>query len=95
MVYEYCWYLLGLEQRFMDRFENPAPCETRLDNVLRYWTDFPAGYMAELGDLIDVVTIGANLGAFDPGGGYVFNNAHNVQVGAPPHLGRRPVRLRA
>jgi len=25
-----------------------------------------------------------NLDAFKPGGGYVFNNVHNIQVGVPP-----------
>jgi uroporphyrinogen decarboxylase len=25
-----------------------------------------------------------NLAAFKPGGGYVFNNVHNIQVGVPP-----------
>jgi uroporphyrinogen decarboxylase len=25
-----------------------------------------------------------NIAAFKPGGGYVFNNVHNIQVGVPP-----------
>ncbi|HOW17695.1 MAG TPA: uroporphyrinogen decarboxylase family protein, partial [Phycisphaerae bacterium] len=25
-----------------------------------------------------------NLEAFKPGGGYVFNNVHNIQAGVPP-----------
>jgi uroporphyrinogen decarboxylase len=25
-----------------------------------------------------------NLAAFMPGGGYVFNNVHNIQAGVPP-----------
>jgi len=25
-----------------------------------------------------------NLEIFKPGGGYVFNNVHNIQVGVPP-----------
>jgi uroporphyrinogen decarboxylase len=25
-----------------------------------------------------------NLAAFKPGGGYVFNNVHNIQAGVPP-----------
>ena len=26
----------------------------------------------------------ANLSVFKPGGGYVFNNVHNIQAGVPP-----------
>jgi uroporphyrinogen decarboxylase len=26
----------------------------------------------------------ANIEIFKPGGGYVFNNVHNIQVGVPP-----------
>jgi uroporphyrinogen decarboxylase len=25
-----------------------------------------------------------NVGIFKPGGGYVFNNVHNIQAGVPP-----------
>jgi uroporphyrinogen decarboxylase len=28
--------------------------------------------------------VGANLAAWKPGGGYVFNNVHNIQYGVPP-----------
>jgi uroporphyrinogen decarboxylase len=28
--------------------------------------------------------VGKNLKAFKPGGGYVFNNVHNIQKGVPP-----------
>jgi uroporphyrinogen decarboxylase len=28
--------------------------------------------------------VGENLKAFMPGGGYVFNNVHNIQAGVPP-----------
>lgn len=61
VVYEYCWYLRGLEQWFMDLLEHPAFCEKLLDRMLRYWTDFYTGFMAEVGDLVDVVMIGDDL----------------------------------
>ena len=61
VVYEICWYMRGLEQWFMDMIENPAFCEALLDQILRFWTDYFVGFMAEAGDIIDVVMIGDDL----------------------------------
>lgn len=61
VVYEICWYMRGLEQWFMDMIENPAFCEALLDQILRFWTDYYTGFMAEAGDIIDVVMIGDDL----------------------------------
>lgn len=61
VVYEYCWYLRGLEQWFTDMIEQPALCELLLDRMLAYWTGFYTAFLAEVGDLVDVVMIGDDL----------------------------------
>jgi len=61
VVYEICWYMRGLERWFTDMIENPTFCEALLDRTLQYWLDYFTGYMAEIGDLIDVVMIGDDL----------------------------------
>ncbi len=61
VVYEYCWYLRGLEQWFMDLVMDQTLCETLLDRMLAYWKGFYSGFMAEVGDLVDVVMIGDDL----------------------------------
>jgi uroporphyrinogen decarboxylase len=61
VVYEYCWYMRGLEQWFMDMIENPAFCEALLDRTLKFWLDYYTGFMAEVGDIVDVVMIGDDL----------------------------------
>lgn len=71
VVYEYCWYMRGLEQWFIDMIENPAFCEAVLDQTLQYWKDFYTGFLGQVGDLVDVVMIGDDLAGqrgplFDP-----------------------------
>ena len=61
VVYETCWYMRGLERWFMDMIENPAFCEALLDKMLKFWMDYYTGFMAEVGDLVDVVMIGDDL----------------------------------
>jgi uroporphyrinogen decarboxylase len=61
VVYEYCWYMRGLERWFMDTIENVDFCEALLDKTLKFWMDFHKGFMAEVGDLVDVVMIGDDL----------------------------------
>ncbi len=61
VIYESCWYLRGLERWFMDMIENPALCEVLLDRMLEYWKTFYTGFLAQVGDLIDVVMIGDDL----------------------------------
>jgi uroporphyrinogen decarboxylase len=61
VVYEYCWYMRGLEQWMMDMLENPEFCAALLDRTLQFWMDFYTGYMEEVGDLVDVVMIGDDL----------------------------------
>lgn len=61
VVYEICWYLRGLEQWFIDTIEYPDFCAALLDRTLRFWLDFYTGFLAEIGDLVDVVMIGDDL----------------------------------
>ncbi len=61
VVYEYCWYMRGLERWLMDLVENPAFCEALLDRILDYWTRFYTMLLREVGDLVDVVMIGDDL----------------------------------
>ncbi len=65
VVYEYCWYMRGLEQWFMDMIQNPAFCEALLDRTLKYWMDYYTGFMKQIGDLVDVVMIGDDLAGQD------------------------------
>lgn len=61
VVYEFCWYMRGLERWFMDMIENPAFCEALLDQTLKYWMDYATGFMGAVGDIVDVVMIGDDL----------------------------------
>ena len=61
VVYEVCWYMRGLEQWFIDMKTQPMFCEALLDRMLRFWMDFYTGFMAEVGDIIDVVMVGDDL----------------------------------
>ncbi|HUW18788.1 MAG TPA: uroporphyrinogen decarboxylase family protein [Sedimentisphaerales bacterium] len=61
VVYETCWYMRGLERWFLDMIENPAFCEVMLDKMLKFWVDYYTGFMAEVGDIIDIVMIGDDL----------------------------------
>jgi len=62
VVYEICWYLRGLERWFMDMIENPAFCEALLDRTLAFWLGYYTEFLREVGDLVDVVMIGDDIG---------------------------------
>ena len=51
----------GLERWFIDMIENPEFCEALLDKTLKFWLDYFDGFLAEVGDLVDVVMIGDDL----------------------------------
>jgi uroporphyrinogen decarboxylase len=61
VVYEICWYMRGLERWFMDTLENTDFCEALLNRTLKFWMDYYVGFMAEVGDIIDIVMIGDDL----------------------------------
>lgn len=62
VVYEICWYMRGLERWFMDTVENPDFCEALLDRTLAFWRGYYSEFMKEIGDLVDVVMIGDDIG---------------------------------
>ncbi len=62
VVYETCWYMRGLERWYMDTVENPAFCEALLDRMLHFWIGYYREFMKEIGDLVDVVMIGDDIG---------------------------------
>ena len=80
VVYEYCWYLRGLERWFMDMLEDPGFCGLLLDKMVEYWLDYYTGFMAEIGDIIDIVMIGDDLTGQ---GGPLFSPAFYRQVVKP------------
>ena len=61
VVYEYCWYMRGLERWFMDLVTQPEFCEALLDQTLKFWLDWCRLFLDEVGDLVDVVMIGDDL----------------------------------
>lgn len=62
VVYETCWYMRGLERWFMDMIENPDFCEALLDRMLKFWSDYFTAFMSEIGNVIDIVMIGDDIG---------------------------------
>ncbi len=72
VIYETCWYMRGLERWYMDMIENPRFCEALLDKMLTFWLDYYTPFMAEIGDIVDIVMIGDDLAGqhgplFSPG----------------------------
>ena len=61
VVYEFCWYMRGLERWFLDMLENRGFCEALLDRTLAYWKGFYSGFLKEVGDIVDVIMIGDDL----------------------------------
>ena len=61
VVYEICWYMRGLERWFTDMIENPGFCQALLDKTLKFWLDYFDVFLAEVGDLVDIVMIGDDL----------------------------------
>jgi len=62
VVYEICWYMRGLERWFTDMIDNPSFCEALLERTLAFWLDYYTGFMGEVGDLVDVIMIGDDIG---------------------------------
>jgi len=80
VVYEYCWYLRGLERWFMDMMEDPDFCELLLDKMLEYWLDYYTGFLSEIGDIVDIIMIGDDLAGQ---GGPLFSPDFYRQVVKP------------
>jgi uroporphyrinogen decarboxylase len=61
VVYEFCWYLRGLENLFTDMIEQPAVVEAIIDRTLQFWLDWFRLFLDEVGDIVDVIMIGDDL----------------------------------
>lgn len=61
VVYETCWYMRGLERWLMDTMMDPEFCGALLDRILEFWLGYYTAFMAEVGDLLDVVMVGDDL----------------------------------
>ena len=80
VVYEICWYMRGLEQWFIDMMTQPEFCGALLDRTLKFWMDFESGFLAEVGDIVDVIMIGDDLAGQS---GPLFNPAFYRSVVKP------------
>jgi uroporphyrinogen decarboxylase len=80
VTYEVCWYMRGLEQWFVDMIENPAFCEALIDRTCQFWVDWLARFLAEVGDLLDIIMIGDDLTGQD---GPLFSPAFYRRVVKP------------
>jgi len=61
VIYETCWYMRGLEAWYVDLLMQPEFCEALLDKVLAFWMDWFRVFLDEVGDLVDVITVGDDL----------------------------------
>ncbi len=82
MVYETCWYMRGLERWFLDMADQPEFCEALIDRMLKYWLDWFDGFLAEVGDIIDVITLGDDLAGQT---GPLFSPSFYREVVKPRH----------
>jgi len=82
VIYEYGWYLRGLEQWFCDLVTNPDFCEAVLDRMLAYWLDWFRLFLDEVGDVVDVIMIGDDLAGQD---GPLFNPVIYRRLVQPRH----------
>jgi uroporphyrinogen decarboxylase len=64
---------------------NPAELKARFGDRLVFWGGgIDAQHVLPLADPETVRQhVRRNVEAFKPGGGYVFNNVHNIQAGVP------------
>jgi uroporphyrinogen decarboxylase len=61
VIYEYCWYLRGLEQWYYDMLANPGFCEELIEQILKYWYNYYTGFMEAVGDIADIVMVGDDI----------------------------------
>ena len=61
VVYEFCWYLRGLENLFADMIEQPEVFKAIIDRTLKFWMDWFRLFLDEAGDVVDVIMIGDDL----------------------------------
>ena len=61
VVYEFCWYMRGLENLFADMIERSEVFEAIIDRTLQFWLDWFRLFLAEVADVVDVIMIGDDL----------------------------------
>jgi uroporphyrinogen decarboxylase len=82
VIYEYAWYLRGLEQWFCDLLTDPEFCGALLDQMLKFWMDWFRLFLDEVGDVVDVIMIGDDLAGQD---GPLFNPEIYRRLVKPRH----------
>jgi len=82
VIYEYGWYLRGLEQWFCDLLTDPEFCGALLDQMLKFWMDWFRLFLDEVGDVVDVIMIGDDLAGQ---GGPLFNPEIYRRLVKPRH----------
>jgi len=82
VIYEFGWYLRGLERWFCDLLADPEFCEAVLDRMLQYWLDWFRLFLDEAGDVVDVIMIGDDLAGQD---GPLFNPGIYRRLVKPRH----------
>ncbi len=61
-IFECSWYMTGMEKFLIDIYENPAFIEALLDKMLDIHIKLIENILLEIGDIIDVVCTGDDLG---------------------------------
>lgn len=82
VIYEYGWYLRGLEQWLCDLVADPEFCAAVLDQMLKFWLDWFRGFLDEVADVVDVIMIGDDLAGQ---GGPLFNPQIYRRLVKPRH----------
>jgi len=83
VIYEYGWYLRGLEQWFCDLLTNVEFCEAVLDQMLKFWMNWFRMFLDEAADVVDVVMIGDDLAGQS---GPLFNPEIYRRLVKPRHM---------
>jgi uroporphyrinogen decarboxylase len=61
-VFEHTYWLRGIEDTFNDMVENIKLLDVLTDKILEWMLDFWEAYLEEIGDLVQVVQVGDDLG---------------------------------
>jgi len=62
VVFEICWYMRGLSNLYIDMLEQPRYVEKLLDHTLQFWTDFLDVFLDEVGEYLQVICVGDDIG---------------------------------
>lgn len=63
VIFEMVWYMRGFQRFYMDLIENPEIVDFLLDVTMNFWLDFEKLYLSEVGEYLDVLCIGDDLGS--------------------------------